>query len=83
MDYPVTLKIVWCNQMLDIPVKSLDTIRQVKIQIELTWDVPVAEQMLYISSQRHKVLEDDKTLEHYGITTHATIDFSMRVEDPT
>ena len=82
MSYPLTLKIVWCDQVMNIEVQSTDTIGQIKFQIELAWNVPQAEQILHISSQR-MLLHDDKTLAEYGIITDATIDFLMRVEDPT
>ena len=67
---------------MNMKVESGDTIGQIKFQIELAWDVPHAEQILHISSQR-MLLQDDKTLADYGITSDATIDFLMRVEDPT
>ena len=79
MSYNLTLTIVWnATKAIDIQVTSTDTILQVKQQIDVAWNVPAHQQMLFISTQR-MILQDDKTLEHYDIFSDGTIDFRMHV----
>lgn len=82
MSYHFTLKIVHVTEMTTVQVQTTDTILQIKWQIATDWNVPVEDQVLHISSQR-LFLQDDKTLADYDIITDATIDFLIRVEDPT
>ena len=82
MSYHFTLKIVHVTEMTTVKVQTTDTILQIKWQIATDWNVPVEDQVLHISSQR-LFLQDDKTLADYDIITDATIDFLIRVEDPT
>ena len=82
MSYYFNLKIVHATEMTTVKVKTTDTILQIKWQIATDWNVPVEDQVLHISSQR-LFLQDDKTLADYDIITDATIDFLIRVEDPT
>lgn len=82
MSYHFTLKIVHVTEMTTVKVQTTDTILQIKWQIATDWNVPVEDQVLHISSQR-LFLQDDKTLADYDIITDATIDFLVRVEDPT
>ena len=82
MSYHFNLKIVHVTQMTTVKVQTTDTILQIKWQIAADWNVPVQDQVLHISSQR-LFLQDDKTLADYDIITDATIDFLIRVEDPT
>ena len=82
MSYHFNLKIVHVTQMTTVKVQTTDTILQIKWQIAANWNVPVQDQVLHISSQR-LFLQDDKTLADYDIITDATIDFLIRVEDPT
>lgn len=82
MSYHFTLKIVHVTEMTTVKVQTTDTILQIKWQIATYWNVPVEDQVLHISSQR-LFLQDDKTLADYDIITDATIDFLVRVEDPT
>jgi len=77
----LTLKIVWVNTVLTLQVTSTDTIKQIKMQLEVAWGFEPKRQMLYISSQR-KVLQDDKTLADYDIVTNATIDFMVICDVP-
>jgi uncharacterized ubiquitin-like protein YukD len=78
MSYNLTLKIVSDKEMIDIQVTSTDTILQVKQQVDVAWNVPAAEQILFIST-RCMILQDEKTLADYGIVTDGTIDFRMHV----
>ncbi len=79
MSYNLTLTIVWnATKAIDIQVTSTDTILQVKQQIDVAWNVPTHQQMLFISTQS-MILQDDKTLEDYDIFSDGTIDFRMHV----
>ena len=82
MSYYFNLKIVHATEMTTVKVQTTDTILQIKWQIATVWNVPVENQVLHISSQR-LFLQDDRTLADYDIITDATIDFLIRVEDPT
>ena len=82
MSYNLTLTIVWnATKAIDIQVTSTDTILQVKQQIDVAWNVPADQQMLFISKHR-MILQDNKTLADYDIVTNATVDFMVICDVP-